>query len=128
MDIAAARAASDVAELIERNNHVEHLLTSIGYFLWTDGKLGAYVRYVKDAQRFGFRDVEMLEAVEIPLGEDVWECPECGKESKAEVASGEWRVRSEEGGVAFDADGGDGNTEVMLTMRSFATQTTRRSG
>lgn len=41
VDIAAARVASDVAELIERNNHVEHLLTSIGYFLWTDGKLGA---------------------------------------------------------------------------------------
>jgi hypothetical protein len=30
VDIAAARAASDVAELIERNNQVEHLLTSIG--------------------------------------------------------------------------------------------------
>src|SRR5579863_7818273 len=47
-DIAAARTASDVAELVERNNHVEELLTAIGYFLWTDGKLGAYVRYVED--------------------------------------------------------------------------------
>ncbi len=81
VDIAAARAASDVAELVERNNHVEHLLTSIGYFLWTDGKLGAYVRYVKDGQRFGFREEEILAAVEIPLGEDVWVCPECGKET-----------------------------------------------
>ncbi len=81
VDIAAARAASDVAELIERNNHVEHLLTSIGYFLWTDGKLGAYVRYVKDGQRFGFREEELLGAVEIPLGEDVWVCSECGKET-----------------------------------------------
>ena len=53
-DISAARAASDVATLIEQNNHIEHLLTSIGYFLWTDGKLGAYVRYVADGQRFGF--------------------------------------------------------------------------
>jgi hypothetical protein len=50
-DISAARAASDVAALIEQNNHIEHLLTSIGYFLWTDGKLGAYVRYVADGQR-----------------------------------------------------------------------------
>jgi hypothetical protein len=81
VDIAAARAASDVAELVERNNHVEHLLTSIGYFLWTDGKLGAYVRYVKDGQRFGFREEEILAAVEIPLGPDVWVCPECGKET-----------------------------------------------
>jgi hypothetical protein len=83
VDIAAARAASDVAELIERNNHVEELLTAIGYFLWTDGKLGAYVRYVEDAQRFGFREEEVLEAVEIPLGEDAFECPACGMKSAA---------------------------------------------
>ncbi len=80
-DIAAARAASDVAGLVEQNNHVEQLLTSIGYFLWTDGKLGAYVRYVADGQRFGFHDEAMLEALEIPLGEDVYVCPQCGKEA-----------------------------------------------
>jgi len=82
-DIAAARAASDVAELIEQNNHVEELLTSIGYFLWTDGKLGAYVRYVADGQRFGFHDETILAAIEIPLGEDVYVCPECGRETPA---------------------------------------------
>jgi hypothetical protein len=82
-DISAARAASDVAELIEQNNHVEQLLTSIGYFLWTDGKLGAYVRYVADGQRFGFHEEAVLEALEIPLGEDMYVCPECGKETVA---------------------------------------------
>jgi predicted RNA-binding Zn-ribbon protein involved in translation (DUF1610 family) len=82
-DIAAARSASDVAQLVEQNNHVEHLLTSIGYFLWTDGKLGAYVRYVADGQRFGFHDEDILEAIEIPLGEDVYVCPQCGKETPA---------------------------------------------
>src|SRR5882762_8854934 len=80
-DISAARAASDVAALIEQNNHIEHLLTSIGYFLWTDGKLGAYVRYVADGQRFGFREENVLEALEIPLGEDVYVCPQCKKET-----------------------------------------------
>jgi len=80
-DIAAARAASDVAELVEQNNHVEQLLTSIGYFLWTDGKLGAYVRYVADGQRFGFHEETVLAALEIPLGEDTYVCPECGKET-----------------------------------------------
>jgi hypothetical protein len=83
-DIGAARAASDVADLIERNNHVEQLLTNIGYFLWTDGKLGAYVRYVADGQRFGFHDESILAAIEIPLGEDVYVCPNCGKEILAE--------------------------------------------
>jgi len=80
-DIGAARAASDVAQLIEQNNHVEQLLTSIGYFLWTDGKLGAYVRYVADGQRFGFHEENVLEALEIPLGEDVYACPGCGQET-----------------------------------------------
>src|SRR5437660_10351435 len=80
-DISAARAASDVAQLVEQNNHVEQLLTSIGYFLWTDGKLGAYVRYVADGQRFGFHEESVLEALEIPLGEDVYVCPSCGKET-----------------------------------------------
>jgi len=79
-DIAAARAASDVAQLVEQNNHVEQLLTSVGYFLWTDGKLGAYVRYVADSQRFGFHEENILEALEIPLGEDVYACAQCGKE------------------------------------------------
>jgi hypothetical protein len=82
-DIAAARTASDVAQLIEQNNHIEHLLTSMGYFLWTDGKLGAYVRYVADGQRFGFHDENILAAIEIPLGEDVYVCPGCGKETAA---------------------------------------------
>ncbi len=82
-DISAARAASDVAALIEQNNHIEHLLTSVGYFLWTDGKLGAYVRYVADGQRFGFHDEAVLEAIEIPAGPDVWVCPDCGKETEA---------------------------------------------
>ncbi|HEY6205366.1 MAG TPA: hypothetical protein VIW21_04295 [Chthoniobacterales bacterium] len=85
-DIAAARTASDVAQLIEQNNHIEHLLTTMGYFLWTDGKLGAYVRYVADGQRFGSHDENILAAIEIPLGEDVYICPNCGKEiGKAEL-------------------------------------------
>src|SRR5437588_12816955 len=86
-DIAAARAASDVAQLIEQNNHIEHLLTSIGYFLWTDGKLGAYVRYVADGQRFGFHEENVLEALEIPLGEDVYVCPQCSKETPLSSSS-----------------------------------------
>src|SRR5882762_6050128 len=102
-DISAARAASDVAALIEQNNHIEHLLTSIGYFLWTDGKLGAYVRYVADGQRFGFHEENVLEALEIPLGDDVYVCPQCGKEQA--VARDSWPVTREDngGGDAVDS-------------------------
>jgi len=102
LDIAAAKVASDVAELIERNNRVEELLTAIGYFLWTDGKLGAYVRYVEDGARFGFREQEIVAPVEIALGEDRWVCPGCGKEMASENGDdsdeaqqvGEIKVRS----------------------------------
>src|SRR5258706_30829 len=41
------------------------------------------VRYVADGQRFGFHDQQMLEAIEMPLGEDVYVCPQCGKEESA---------------------------------------------
>ena len=100
VDIAAAKAASDVAELVERNNRAEELLTAIGYFLWTDGKLGAYVRYVEDGARFGFREQEILAPVEIALGEDAWTCPECGHGC---VARGTGEEEEEEGGLNAEA-------------------------
>jgi len=109
VDISAAKAASDVAELVERNNRVEELLTAIGYFLWTDGKLGAYVRYVEDGARFGFREQEILAPVEIALGADTWECPACAKEVEHEqqeqncdsedIAGTSSAQRSDESGV-----------------------------
>ncbi|HEY2460427.1 MAG TPA: hypothetical protein VGI16_06455 [Candidatus Acidoferrum sp.] len=94
-DISASRAASDVAALIEQNNHIEQLLTTMGYFLWTDGKLGAYVRYVADGQRFGFHDESVLQALEIPLGEDAYVCPGCGKET---AIGGEARGATQDAG------------------------------
>jgi len=39
------------------------------------------VRYVAEGQRFGFREQEIVAGVEIPLGEDVWVCSGCGKET-----------------------------------------------
>jgi hypothetical protein len=123
-DIGAARAASDAADLIEQNNHVEHLLTSIGYFLWTDGKLGAYVRYVADGQRFGFHDENILEAIEIPLGEDVYVCTNCGKEIPVSALSSRAEGRSnrpEAGGLGQDASREAGFLDSgAQTQRAFA--------
>jgi hypothetical protein len=111
-DISAARAGSDVAKLIEQNNHVEQLLTSIGYFLWTDGKLGAYVRYVADGQRFGFHEESILESMEIPLGEDVYVCPKCGKERGAGVLP---MMGVEDGGESEPEPRQGAQTEVCAT-------------
>jgi hypothetical protein len=112
-DIGAARAASDVAELVERNNEVENLLSTIGYFLWTDGKLGAYVRYVADGQRFGFHEEQLLAALEIPLGEDKYVCPKCTKET---VAPGFSPASSESGADLA------GDVEQDAALKGGATQ------
>ncbi len=83
VDIAAAKAASDVAALIEQNNQVQQLLTGVAYYLWTDGKIGGYVRYVADGQRFGWHDEDVVEEVTIRLGEDEYACGQCGARTPA---------------------------------------------
>ena len=119
VDIAAAKAASDVAELVERNNHLEQLLTSIGYFLWTDGKLGAYVRYVADGQRFGFREQEIVAGVEIPLGPDVWKCPGCGLETA---------VAGDQIADSSDQEAGGEGDSLPRSLRSGRDDTLSASG
>src|SRR6266403_5679362 len=79
-DVTTAKAASQVSTLIEQNNRVQHLLTGVAFYLWTDGKIGGYVRYVADAQRFGSHDEPVIEEHYVPLGEDTYVCPECGTE------------------------------------------------
>jgi hypothetical protein len=81
-DIETAKAASQVADLIEQNNRVQQLLTSLGFFLWTDGKIGGYVRYVADGQRFGWRDELLLEERWVRMGRDAYVCPKCGAETE----------------------------------------------
>src|SRR5712671_1304249 len=129
-DIAAARAASDVAQLVEQNNHVEQLLTSIGYFLWTDGKLGAYVRYVADGQRFGFHEETVLEALEIPLGEDVYVCPQCGKKTPVPIASSLTPrnvILSDGEGPQPVRDRGASDDEILRDTNNASLRTTPRS-
>ncbi len=85
VDVAAARAASDVAEMIEQNNKVQQMLTGAGYFLWTDGKIGGYVRYVSDAQRFGWHNEDIIEEATVRFGEDSYVCPKCNAEVPADA-------------------------------------------
>jgi len=80
-DIETAKAASQVADLVEQNNRVQQLLTGVGFYLWTDGKIGGYVRYVADGQRFGWRDELLLEERWVRLGSDAYVCPKCGAET-----------------------------------------------
>lgn len=88
VDVAAARAASDVAELVEENNKVQQMLTGAGYFLWTDGKIGGYVRYVSDAQRFGWHNEDIIEEALVRIGEDAYLCPKCNAQVPVDNGAG----------------------------------------
>jgi hypothetical protein len=103
-DVAAAKAATEVAGLVERNNRVGNLIVDEAFQLWTDGKVGAYVRFVVDGQRFGFHPETEIGAREVRIGGDVYVCPECS----AETAAG--------GGV--DAPEGEDQEEIPSSARN----------
>jgi len=87
-DVTAAKAATEVAGLVERNNRVGNLIVDEAFQLWTDGKVGAYVRFVVDGQRFGFHPETEIGAREVRIGGDVYVCPECSAETAARGADG----------------------------------------
>jgi hypothetical protein len=82
-DVAAAKSATEVAQLAERNNRIGNLIAEEAFNLWTDGKVGAYVRFVVDGQRFGFHPETEIAAREVKIGSDVYVCSACGAENKA---------------------------------------------
>jgi hypothetical protein len=82
-DVAAAKAATEVSGLVERNNRIGNLIVDEAFNLWTGGKVGAYVRFVVDGQRFGFHPESEIAAREVKIGSDVYVCPECGTETEA---------------------------------------------
>jgi hypothetical protein len=86
-DVAAAKAATEVAGLVERNNRIGNLIVDEAFNLWTDGKVGAYVRFVVDGQRFGFHPETEIAAREVRLGADIYICPECSAETPASSAA-----------------------------------------
>jgi hypothetical protein len=84
-DVSAAKAATEVAQLVERNNRIGNLIVEEAFNLWTDGKVGAYVRFVVDGQRFGFHPETEIGAREVRIGADVYICPECGAEKAVDA-------------------------------------------
>ncbi|MBZ5644703.1 MAG: hypothetical protein LAO19_18245, partial [Acidobacteriia bacterium] len=113
-DIATARAASQVSELVEQNNRVQNLLTGVAFYLWTDGKIGGYVRYVADSQRFGSHDEPVIQEHYVPLGEDAYACPECGAEQEVgDEAGGREAGNSSVGRVSGGGGLGGGAAEGL---------------
>jgi hypothetical protein len=77
-DIAAAKSATEVLQLVERNNRIGNLIVDESFQLWTSGKVGAYVRYVVDGQRFGFHPEIEIGARNVALNAAHWLCGDCG--------------------------------------------------
>jgi hypothetical protein len=140
-DVAAAKAATEVSALVERNNRIGNLIVDEAFNLWTDGKVGAYVRFVVDGQRFGFHPETEIGAREVRVGGDCYVCPECGEETESEENTEEEkkilrsaqddsikkRQRQESGGAADLANGenegngnGNGNGEERSLVASLA--------
>jgi hypothetical protein len=82
-DVAAAKSATEMTQLVERNNRIGNLIVEEAFNLWTDGKVGAYVRFVVDGQRFGFHPETEIGAREVKVGSEMYVCPDCGAENHA---------------------------------------------
>ncbi len=98
-DVAAAKAATEVAQLVERNNRIGNLIVDEAFNLWTDGKVGAYVRYVVDGQRFGFHPETEIRTREVRVGEDFYICPECSRENAAKPSARNYSANDADGGA-----------------------------
>jgi hypothetical protein len=115
-DITTAQAASRVSELVEQNNRVQHLLTGVAFYLWTDGKIGGYVRYVADSHRFGSHDEPVIEEHYVPLGDDAYVCPGCGQEQAVGAEAGGKEASGKEAGSTLDAgSSGEGATSEGIS-------------
>ncbi len=114
-DVAAAKAATEVSGLVERNNRIGNLIVEEAFQLWTGGKVGAYVRFVVDGQRFGFHPETEIAAREVRIGNDVYVCPECSAESPATAATPDLPVIPS---VARNlSSGADGEGEIPRSAR-----------
>ncbi|MGA8220949.1 MAG: hypothetical protein WB780_04785 [Candidatus Acidiferrales bacterium] len=116
-DVAAAKAATEVAGLVERNNRIGNLIVEEAFQLWTDGKVGEYVRYVVDGQRFGFHPETEIVGREVKLGSDVYVCPDCGAEKETgKAGGGKQRV------TGANADGSAPKTETCSECGALLTE------
>jgi hypothetical protein len=89
-DVRAAESATNVISVIEENNKPFETLEDVGMYLFTDGKIGAYVRFVSDAEQFGVSEEPIITSQYKAMGPDMYSCPNCGAQSTEDqvVATG----------------------------------------
>ncbi len=77
ISVATAKQATQVVDLIHRNNDWKNKIDEVTYFMGTDGFIGAYVRYVSDAELFGAEEQDVYGAEEVPVSDPMAACS-CG--------------------------------------------------
>lgn len=82
-DVLAANGASMVVPLIERNNKTQLLNPRAAYLLYTHGIVIGYVRYLEDAERFGWKETPKVAYEEAVIEEAAYECMYCGTSTDA---------------------------------------------
>jgi hypothetical protein len=117
-DIAAAKASTEAAQLIERNNRMGGRLVDEAFQLWTSGKVGAYVRFVVDGQRFGFHPEVELTARTVRIGDEAYCCGNCGEK----IAVGDIRSagKGSDDESAGAGDEGNARAGVAVGTASFS--------
>lgn len=91
-DVAASRSASDVSELVQRNNDPSVIFSRMAYHAWTGGLYALHVRFVADGQRFGWQNMDKLEQQQTPLTDEMFICPNCRSEIPATDSSAQMGI------------------------------------
>ena len=81
-DIATAKAASRVQEIIERQNHVKSLHKQGLLFLWMAGSYFRHTRYIVDSDRAGTHKEPVVELKQVTALPQRFACRRCGTESR----------------------------------------------
>lgn len=82
-DVLAANSAASVTPLIERNNKIPLLNARAAYLLYTHGIVVAYVRYLEDSERFGWKEEPDIAYEKVVAQEAGYECMYCGATTPA---------------------------------------------
>lgn len=86
-DIATAKAAERVAEVVESNNKLQTLRVKKGYYLWTQGIFATYIRFVVDGGQFGYHEEPAIEDRTFQVLPDRLECASCGMHQPVDAAA-----------------------------------------
>ncbi|HEY6351999.1 MAG TPA: hypothetical protein VI636_21600 [Candidatus Angelobacter sp.] len=82
-DIATAKAASRVQEIIERQNHIKSLHKQGLLFLWMAGSYFRHTRYIVDSDRAGTHREPVVELKQVTALPPRFACHNCGAQSIA---------------------------------------------